>query len=363
MKKTLLTLLFALIVLLIPIDLLAQGNAPKSKKEFNTFMSSMQSNGKKQGRYNYALNYFSNHRTTVFELEEACYYMPNDKVKYRLCVAAYPGIVDKNNFFSIYDAFSSFSYAMMLYHNTQAKDGNFDPNDSPGEHYDSIIFPSCEDYIGLTGVNCSAPMSKSDFNYLFNNLRFNNDDDQQLMYLKQQVSTHCFSVAQIMTLGLELQLERNRLKFLKFSLDRCFDMKNFSKSLQVINHTYYKEDLRQYIDDHFRSISQLPTQEPSPVNDCFVSNGEFAHVMTSIKDQTFPSKQKVMAKKYIAKKCFSTEQLLKIVSIFKFSSDKLDVVMYLYDYAPELDKMYMFRDALEFNSTQRKFDNFLLDQH
>ena len=47
--------------------------------------------------------------------------MYNDQKKYELGVAAYPNIIDKDNFFSIYDSFSKFSWAIKLYHNTQEK--------------------------------------------------------------------------------------------------------------------------------------------------------------------------------------------------------------------------------------------------
>ncbi len=49
------------------------------------------------------------------------FYLYSDQKKYELSVAAYINIIDKDHFFSIYDSFSKFSWAIKLYHNTQEK--------------------------------------------------------------------------------------------------------------------------------------------------------------------------------------------------------------------------------------------------
>ena len=56
------------------------------------------------------------------------------------------------------------------------------------------------------------------------------------------------------------------------------------------------------------------------------------------------------------------EQLKEIVSIFSFEKDRLEVIKYLYDYAPFPDKMYTFRGMLKFLSSKQEFDKFLIDK-
>ena len=304
MKRTAITIFTLILVLLMHNQVLAQNHNVNSDKVFKKFIVSIQSSVNREVRYDNARQYFLSEWCTTLQLLDVCYYMPNDKIKYRLCLAAYPKIIDKNNFFNIYDTFSTLSYAVRLYHNTQARDGRLEPDNYPNtdRDYSSIDFPSSDGYVGETGINCGLPMAQNDFNYFFNGLLFDKNDNQQLEFLKQQVTTHCFSTAQIMTLGLELQLEKNRLTFLKFAFNKCFDMGNFIKSLQLISHTYYKDDLKMYIEDHF--VSGGPDTMPYPVNDCYVNNEEFSQVLISIKDQNFSNKQKEMAKKTYRKKMF-----------------------------------------------------------
>ncbi|MDO5979356.1 DUF4476 domain-containing protein [Flavivirga spongiicola] len=363
MKRTAITIFTLILVLLIHDQTSAQNNNASSDKVYKKFMTSIQSSANREVRYDHARQYFSSEWCTTLQLLDICYYMPNDKIKYQLCLTAYPKIIDKNNFFNIYDTFSTLSYAIRLYHNTQAIDGSLGPDNNPNTNnrdYSSIDFPNSDGYVGPTGVNCSLPMAQNDFNYFLNGLLFDKNDNQQLEFLKQQVTTHCFSTAQIMKLGLELQLEKNRLAFLKFALNKCFDMGNFIKSLQLISHTYYKDDLKMYIEDHL--AFEDPDTIPYPDNDCYIDSEEFAQVLISIKDQRFSDRQKEMAKKNIEKKCLSMEQLKEIVSIFNFDKDRLEVIKYLYDYAPSPDKMYTFRGMLKFLSSKQEFDKFLINK-
>ena len=362
MKRTAITIFTLILVLLMHKQVLAQNDYTNSNREFNEFLVSIQSNANGEVRYDNAMQYFLSEWCTTLQLLDVCYYMPNDTIKYQLCLAAYPKIIDKNNFFNIYDTFSTLSYAVRLYHNTQATDGSLGSDNNPSNNtdYSSIDFPSSDGYVGLTGVNCNLPMAQNDFNYFFNGLLLDNNDNQQLEFLKQQVTTHCFSTAQIMKLGLVLQLEKNRLAFLKFALNKCFDMENFMKSLQVISHTYYKDDLKMYIQDYLGSID--PDTMPYPDNYCHVNSEEFSQILISIKDQNFSDKQKEMAKQNIEKKCLSMEQLKEIVSLFNFDKDRLEVIKYLYDYSPAPDKMYTFRGMLKFLSSKQELDTFLINK-
>jgi hypothetical protein len=93
-----------------------------------------------------------------------------------------------------------------------------------------------------------------------------------------------------------------------------------------------------------------------------VSEEEYSHIMTAIKDQSFSNERKQMAKKYIAKKCFSFEQLKPMPSLFSSDSDKLELIKYMYDYIDFPEKMYQFRDELTFSSSKTEFDQFLVDK-
>lgn len=120
-KNTTLLFVFMLSLSLIS-PTLAQNNQWSSTDKFRNCMTTMQSTNDEQTRLNYAMQYFLTEHSTILQLQDACYYLFSDQKKYELCVAAYPNILDKDNFFNIYNSFSAFSQAIRLYHNTQAND-------------------------------------------------------------------------------------------------------------------------------------------------------------------------------------------------------------------------------------------------
>lgn len=93
---------------------------------------------------------------------------------------------------------------------------------------------------------------------------------------------------------------------------------------------------------------------------CVKGESEFKSILTSIDDQTFADDQMEMAKKYIQKKCFTIEQMKAITPIFSMDVDKLKMIKYMYDYSYQQNRFFEFRSLLDFNSTQKELDEFLV---
>jgi len=93
---------------------------------------------------------------------------------------------------------------------------------------------------------------------------------------------------------------------------------------------------------------------------CTTNEDEFSHIKTTIDDQTFADDQMEMAKKHIQKKCFTIEQMKAIIPIFSMDDDKLEMIKYMYDYSYQQNRFFEFRSLLDFNSTQKELDEFLV---
>ena len=122
MNKTTNYIITLVIGLLIAQNIQAQNISWSTPDGFSNAIITIQTTSNQQTRYTNALNYFSNTHATTKQLQDVCFYLNNDQEKYNLCVAAYPNIIDKNNFINIYNSFSSISNAIKLYRDTQAKD-------------------------------------------------------------------------------------------------------------------------------------------------------------------------------------------------------------------------------------------------
>ena len=100
----------------------AQNISWSTSDGFSNTIVTIQTTNNQQTRYTHALNYFSSTHATTKQLQDVCFYLNNDQEKYNLCVAAYPNIIDKDNFINVYNSFSSISNAIKLYRDTQGKD-------------------------------------------------------------------------------------------------------------------------------------------------------------------------------------------------------------------------------------------------
>ncbi|CAL2095640.1 DUF4476 domain-containing protein [Tenacibaculum sp. 190524A02b] len=305
-------------------------------------------NSQKEESLKRSINFFNQNTISVNDLLDLCSYFPNDRMKYRVCLNAYPTIIDKENFFEVYDLFQSFSYAIQLYHNTQATQIQSDQ---------IINYPNHKLYDGLVHNSCKEPMSRFMFKDLVRSLHLSNNDAINLGTLKRLINGHCLSTSQIMKLTQKLDANLNRFSFLKHAFNAVFDIENYYFTEQLIQGRLYKNRLHDFISDKIAYINTNAVND-----DCFVEPNEFDYIMRTIKDERFSKQKTILAKQHIEKNCFSIEQLRTIVNDFSFDGDKLKVLKYSFPYIERKDQFYKLRDLLKFTSNRKEFDKFLLSQ-
>ena len=333
-----------LVLLFVTIITFAQNN-----KSYTTFKANTLNNSRAyETTLNKTINFFTHNEVYVADLIDACLYLPNEKLKYKLCVKAYPNIIDKERFFKVYDTFSSLAYAMKLYHKTQAKELN--------QFEEVYEYPSTYMYQGLVKDNCSNYMSHSDFRAFVNDLHLTQNDTRNIRILKKAIYGHCLSTKQIMQLTEQLYNEESRYNFLQFAYDYAYDLENYPYSLQLLNSKRNKTSLAQFIQSE---IEKLHTNNTS-INNCYVEVSEFNYIIKTIKSENFRNEKLDIAKQHIAKNCLDLAQLKAIVKLFSFDDDKLNLLKYSFEYIQHNREYYQLRALLTFPNNKRSFDQFLL---
>jgi len=293
-----------------------------------------------------ALNYSSHNDIYVSELIDACRFFSSDRRKYRICVNAYPNIIDKRNFFQVYDLFRNFSFALQLYDNTQANQNTIS----------QIDYPNAEYYRGPTTSNCNQPMPAYQFRSIYNEI--GNRRNQSIYNLKDMISNNCLSTKQIMKLTEKLQTNRDRFEILKYSFPFSYDLENFYYTEQLIDDNYLKQQLHRFID---QEIAQLNNH--SDFDDCRpLPQNEYDYVLQSIKDVRFTKERMKLAKQHVERNCFSVARIRAIVNEFNFGKDKLELLKFSFQYCHNKDQYYKLKETLSFSREKRDFDQFLL-QH
>ncbi len=409
-----------LIVLSVFQNVSAQNNQWSATDKFRNCMTSIQSTNDELTRFNYAMNYFLTEHATTIQLQDACHYLYSDQKKYELGVAAYPNIIDKDNFFNIYDAFSKFSWAIKLYHNTQEKqqltalETNYQLNVeqdnsaiydlliqkgdlllSENEFDDAILIyqqaleikPSDQAAIEkienvesikqeLSAILEAENQLNSQFDALIQNgdvfLSANQIDEaiamyEQAMALKPGDESVYLRIKEANNWKTELSgmveeenQKRSQYDFLMQKGEIFVSSNKFDDAISVYQQAsaIFPEEQMPYI--KIEEVNRLKQEIANANSICTTNEDEFNHIKTSIDDQTFADDQMEMAKKHIQKKCFTIEQMKAIIPIFSMDDDKLEMIKYMYDYSYQQNRFYEFRGLLTFNSTQKELDGFLV---
>lgn len=182
-----------------------------------------------------AVSFVSNNRLYVSELIDICNYFQRERATYRLSVNAYTNIIDKRNFFDVYNLFSSFGNAMKLYHNTQGSrqliidDGGFD--DHPGD----VVYNDCR------------YLSADEFNYVLQTIKDQPFSKDKKEITKQQLSKNCFSVAQIKTIVDQFSFDRDKLEVLKLGYKSVDNVNSFYTLREVLKFRSYKKQFDEFL--------------------------------------------------------------------------------------------------------------------
>lgn len=421
-KRT--TLLFVLIISVITVkNAMGQNNQWSATNKFRNCISSMQSTNDELTRLNYAMNFFLTEHSTTIQLKDALHFLSNDQKRYELGVAAYPNILDKDNFFNVYDSFSKLSWAIKLYHNTQEKqqfnvlENDYQLNvvednqaiydlliekgdlllsenkfDESLLIYQQILEIKPSDALVMEKINNVASIqleialileAENQINAQFNSfiqqgdilLSNNNVVEsiemyEQAMALKPGDNNAYLRIKEANHWKMELtnQVEeenhkRSQYEFLMQKGEILISSNSLDEAIAVFQEAsaiFPREQLP------FMKIEEVKhLQEEIIPSDytCMTSESEFKNIKTSIDDQNFADDQMEMAKKHVKRECLSIEQMKEIVKIFSMDDDKLEMIQFLYDYSDQQDRFYEFRGLLTFNSSQKELDEFLVDQN
>jgi len=344
---------------------------------FSNTIVAIQTTNNPQTRYTNALNYFSSTHATTKQLQDVCFYLNNDQEKYNLCVAAYPNIIDKDNFINIYKSFSSISNRIKLHRDTQGKD--------------ELLSVQYNNRLNVEqDINTKFDLLTHQGNILLSSNKFDEAITAFLeaKALKPQDPTPSLKIEEARKWKLELanlntQQDQNSIKFdaqiqqgghlLIYNLfDEAIASYEVAMTLKPGDQTAYtliKEANRRK--QEFKNSETLEAEVLEEGNEeiieiieetCFTEESKFSHIMATIESQTFSGKMKEMAKKQISKNCLSMDQFKQIVPLFSMDDDKLEMIQFYYNYAKYPDKMYLLRDLLTFSGSKKEFDDFLINK-
>lgn len=93
-----------------------------------------------------------------------------------------------------------------------------------------------------------------------------------------------------------------------------------------------------------------------------MSSSDFNRVKSAVGDKSFASDMKSTLKVAMKNKCASTAQVMELLELFSFESDKLELAKYLYAFTSDKDNYYTVTEIFSFSSSVNELNKFLEKQ-
>ncbi len=222
MKTKIPIILFLLFNLSNVNESLGQNRRVGNSNSYNDYINNIQSTGNEVNRFNAALNYVSMELLSSAQLTTILRYIHGDQNKFSIGVRAYPNVIDKENFFLVYDCFARFSWAIRLYHFTQ---GNQEP---------IHIEPVCS-----TNTN--------EFDYIKSSIKDQIFNDKQIEMAKNHIQQRCLTIEQMKELCTIFSLDNYKLELIKFMFDYTDQPQRFYEFKDLLTFKSTQRDLDQFL--------------------------------------------------------------------------------------------------------------------
>ena len=284
------------------------------------------------------------------------------KDSYRLdyCKLSYNSIVDKNNFYDVYDAFKNFSSAIKLYEHISNLPLEEEKVEGDKILKDPVVtlsfpkykYPNWYQYKGTKG--CSTPISDKDFMVLaipFSKYQSDEDRYENGSFL---IRKNCLSLAQTMKLTSLFKMEAKGLNFLKDNIEYIYDRENYRSASQCFNHNPYKSEWEVYCKELF-----TPVKPKEPVKTCNVAEAEFKTMIESIDKAGFADDQMTAVNVLNKSRCFTTAQVLHIMNEFSYPNNKFDVAKLLFKKCTDKENYSSLKGQFLFVSYEDKFQELI----
>ena len=290
-----------------------------------------------------------------------------DYYRFEFAKRAYRHTFDPGNFFDVYDAFGSLSAAMRLYDHVSKRESDPTPGPGPGPGpgpvvnpprpwYPDLAYPVAAGYRGVVG--CQLPLADNDFELLALPVVAQKTDMNRRGEALKLMGSYCLSLGQVMKISTLMELESNRLAFMKEVYTKLYDMENYSYATEVFSHMPYKNDWLAYCNSMLAPPAPAPVTPPVVV--CEVTAEEYNDIKRSISSVAVNSTRLTLAKQIIStKKCFTVRQIGGIMDIFSVESSRLDLALYSYDFCIDKSNYYKLTENLSVTSSKNTLLDFL----
>lgn len=333
-----------------------------SNQQFQQLRNPISAQPNPQQRLSVCLQSLQNVCLNAQQLMDLMRIFNSDEERLQVAYAGVPRLVPNSDVYPILDMFSRFSTAIHFYEfmlprlggQTLLPPGILQPVPVPVQPVQPIpavpVFPMLN-YPGLQGYagprNCGFFLSDADFDTYAQQIFNQQGEVTRSRSLNDLAGTTCLSTAQAMKFSTLLEVENNRLEFLRRAYARIFDEANFDQAQQVFSHPPNKLALADFI-RQARQAQMPVTPQPPP---CVVAPEQFRMLREALaREGSSNSRLKIARDQIPPMRCFTSQQMKEVLGLFSSSVDRLDLAKFAYAYVSDQENYYLTVNSL-FNSS------------
>lgn len=303
-----------------------------------------------------AKNVAMNNCLSTAQVKQIAELFENDYNRLSFVQEAYKNTTDKDNFYEVYNSFMYFSTVFRLHDYVQSQKqgtvGNVevtDPNNNQMTFPD-IEYPDFRRYYGKTG--CKNFPQNDDFMPMAERVYKERSEYRKLMVASGIVNSQCLLTAQAMKIASLLKTEDEKMTFLKRAYTKVYDPDNYRYAAQLFTSESKKKEIASMVGGNIDIVKEEPV--------CEVSANEFQGIKNQVKNESFNNTKVNLTKQILrSKKCFTTNQIIDLLTLFSYSNSKLDIAKYAYDFTTDKQNYFKVANSFSFDSDKEEFLKFL----
>lgn len=354
MKKKLL-LPFLLLVLFASVSNAQNCASPTSSAVYQNGFNSVAVQQNDHAKLVTAVRFISDKCLLSAQVKNMAMLFSADSVRMEFCKTAWPHTYDPGNFYDVYDAFHSFSYALRLYNFVQSNpvaavvvQNTTIVTPPPGPVYPNYAYPDTTHYTGKKG--CAGPaMNETAFKQSAQNVFAQPTDESKFIAIQSVYEQNCLTFAQAMKLASMLQTDNFKMKTLMNSFPKVYDQEHYQSGIVLFSTTQAQNEW----------INYAKTYLTPPVPECVTNDADFKSVLNSVHSKNFPADKMSTLELAAKDRCFTVEQIRKFSLEFSFGDDKLKVFKMLYAKCNDKNNYYKLMDELTFSSEKDELKKFI----
>lgn len=273
-----------------------------------------------------------------------------DSVRYEYCKSAYSHTYDPAEFYDVYEAFRSFSWALRLYNYVEHYAGPVVVNDqAPAQvSFPAYAYPDTIRYTGKKG--CPGPaMTDNAFTQAAQNVFIQPTDESKFVAVQSIANQNCLTFAQSMKLASLMKSDDYRLRTLTNTFYKVYDQEHYASGIVLFSTTQGQND--------WTNFAKSYLTPPAP--ECKVSEADFKTIMNDLQAKRFTDDKMNMVELIAKDRCFTVSQIRKIAAEFSGGDEKIKTFKLLYPKCKDQNNYYQVIDDLTFSSEKDEMKRFI----